>query len=64
MDDALSMWFVQRIRDLDGAGQRLVERQRSSGQARRERLPIDELHHEKVDALVVGPTSWIVQMFG
>ena len=54
MNDALTMRTVQRISDLDRARERLVERQRSFRQPRGERFAVDELHDEKVDALIVA----------
>ena len=54
MDDALPVRFVQRIRDLDGPRERLVERHRPFRQPRGERLAVDQLHDEEVDPLVVA----------
>ena len=54
MNDALTMRTVQRISDLDRAREGRVERQRSLRQPRGERFAVDELHDEKVDALIVA----------
>ena len=40
---------VERVGDLDAEAQRLVERQRPSRQPRRERLALEQFHHEKLD---------------
>ena len=54
MGDALSVRFVQGIRDRDRHLQRLVERQRTSGEPRGQRLALQELHHQEVGALPGG----------
>ena len=54
MDDALPVRFVEGIRDLDGARERLVERQWASRESRGERLAVDKLHHQEVDPVGVA----------
>ena len=41
MDDALAVRLVERVGDLAGDGQRLVERQRALLEARRQRVPVE-----------------------
>src|SRR5262249_10517775 len=44
----------ERLRDLNRDPQRLVERQRTFAQARRQCFPLQVLHHEEIDALVMA----------
>jgi hypothetical protein len=48
MDDALLVRGLQRINDFARNSDRLIDRNRSPGQAIRERLAIDELENEKL----------------
>ena len=48
MDDALAVRLVERVGDLAGDGQGLVERQRALLEAHGQRLPVEERHHEVV----------------
>ena len=50
MDDARLMRAVEGARNLDPARQCFVERQRATSQARRQRLALEHLQHQKVDA--------------
>jgi hypothetical protein len=53
MDDALLVRGLERVGDLVGDRQRLVERHRTVVDAVGERRPLDQLHHEIVGADVV-----------
>jgi hypothetical protein len=50
MDDPPPMGVVERVRDLDGIPKRLIERQRPPQQTLGERLALEVLHHQEVDA--------------
>ena len=50
MDDALLVRRLERVADLPGDGQSLVDRHRPLRQPFGERLPFDELEHESFDA--------------
>jgi hypothetical protein len=52
--DALAVCLVERIADLDRARERLRRRQGASRQPDGERLALDHLHDEIVDALVAA----------
>jgi hypothetical protein len=54
MHDAARVRGVECVGNLDGARERLVERQRAGGKAIGERLALDQLHHEVIDFLVVA----------
>jgi hypothetical protein len=49
MDDAVAVRGVQRVGNLDGVAQRLRHRHGASGQPRRQRLAVEQLHHEVLD---------------
>ena len=51
MDDALAMRFVERVGNLGGDRQRLVERQRPSFQPRGQRLALEMRHDQVVRAI-------------
>ena len=53
MDDPALVRGVERIGDLPGHRQRLGNRQRPSRQSIRDRLPLDQLHHQRLDAVGV-----------
>ena len=46
MDDTMLMGRRQRVGDLDGVPQCLIQWDHAAAQARSERLALDELHHE------------------
>ena len=46
MDDPLPVRLVQRVGDLDAVSQRRLERQRTLRQPIRERLALEQLHHQ------------------
>ena len=64
MDDAGAMRLVQRISHLHGDRQRLLERQRARVQSTLERLAVEILHHQEIDALVLADVVAAVQMCG
>jgi hypothetical protein len=47
VDDALIVGSLERVGDLAGDGERLVQRKRAAGDARGEVFAVDELHHER-----------------
>ena len=51
MDDALLVRRLERVTDLPGDGQSLVDRHRPDPEPFGERLPFDELEHESFDAV-------------
>ena len=51
MDDALLVRRLERVPDLPGDGQSLVDRHRPDREPLGERLPFDELEHESFDAV-------------
>ena len=53
MDDSAAVRAVHRGGQIDGVGERLLEGQRSLGQARGERLSLDIFHHQEVDAILL-----------
>ena len=53
MHEARAVRFGERARDLHGARQQRGELQRPALEARRERLALDQLHHEVVGAFVI-----------
>jgi hypothetical protein len=53
MDDPMAMGLVERIRDLDGVAQCAIERQRTLLESGRERLALQVLHDEELDAVLV-----------
>ncbi len=66
MDNPMSMRLVQRIGDLDGDFQSLLEGKRLSFQPFHDRLTLDEFHHEKIDLLRVADViqradMWMIQ---
>ena len=48
------MRLVQRVRDLDSKSKHLLQRQRSAGEALRQRLPLEVLHHQVLDAVLIA----------
>ncbi len=54
MHDPLPVRLIQRIRDLDGDLERLIERQRALFQPLGQRLPFEILHDEEVDAVLAA----------
>ena len=54
VDDAGAMRGGERVGDLHRVGQRLAERQLAAPQPRRQRLAVEELHHQEVDAVLVA----------
>src|SRR5205085_6070634 len=52
MDDSFAVRAVERRRDLDAVAKDLIERQRSFAQSIGERFAVEELHDEKVHAVV------------
>ncbi len=54
MQDALAVRAVERIRDLAGALERLGKRQRPAGEPVGQRLAVEPLHDEEVDAVLVA----------
>ena len=52
MDDAGAVRALERLGDLDAVAEHLLERQRAFGQAIRQRLALEKLHHQIVDAVV------------
>ena len=63
MGNAVRVRLVERIGDLDGAIERLLERHRPAREPLRQRFALEELHDEKIE-LVLPPTSNSAQMFG
>ena len=53
MNDAPLVRRLEALHDLRDDRQRLIDRQRPGPQALRERDPFDELHHQKVDAVLL-----------
>ena len=53
MDDAFLVRRVERVGNLAGDGKRFGDRQRPARQALRQRLALDEFHHERGDAVAV-----------
>ena len=53
MDDALPVRGVERVGDLRPELHDLVERERALLQAVRERLPLEQLHHQEVRVALV-----------
>ena len=49
MDDAVIVRALQGVGDLDGDGNRLVERNRRDCDPVRQRRPLDELHGERAE---------------
>ena len=52
VDDAGAMRGLECRGDLTGVAQRLRERERSGGEPRGERVPVQQLHHDVVGAAV------------
>ena len=52
MGDPLPVRLVQRIRDLDGDLQRLIQRQRALLHPLGQRLPVEILHDQEVDPVL------------
>ena len=52
MDDPLAVGLVQRIRDLNGRLERLLQRQGPLGQPLGQRLALQVLHHQEVHAVL------------
>ena len=52
MRDALPVRLVQRIRDLDGHLQRLIERQRALLESLGERVALQVLHNQEVEPVL------------
>ena len=52
--DALAMRLVQRIRNLDGVLQYLLDRQRTFQQPLRECLAFEIFHHQKIDFVLMA----------
>ena len=66
MDDALPVRLVEGVRDLNRVLQRLIERQRAFLQARRERLPLQILHDQEVNSVLLADVMqcaavWMIQ---
>ena len=62
MDDACAVRLVERVGDLDGDAEHLLERQRLPPQRLGERLPLEVLHHEELTSAAArrigaSPTS-------
>ena len=53
MRDPLAVGLVQRVRDLNGRLESLIERQRALPQAVGQRLALQVLHHQEVHAVLV-----------
>ena len=54
MNDALAVRALKSIGDLDTCFQCLIDRKRPAGEPRGQRLALQELHHQKVDAILVS----------
>ena len=54
MHDPLPVRLVQRIRNVDGDSQRLIQRQRALLQPLGQRLPVEILHDQEVDPVLVA----------
>ncbi len=54
VDDAVPMRLVERIRDLAAVPDDVLDRQRPLGQALRQRLALEELHDQEIDAVCAG----------
>ena len=54
MNHTLAMRLVQRVGDLDRVAQQLIERDRAPFQPRGERLALEVLHHQIVDAFLMA----------
>ena len=54
MRDARAMRVVQRARNLDGVSQRLADREGAVGDPIGQRLPLEILHHEEIDAILLA----------
>ena len=52
MNDARAMRVTQGVRDLDRVTQHLIDRQRTAAQALGERLTLEVLHDDEVNAIV------------
>jgi hypothetical protein len=52
--DPAAVRHIQRTRDLDPVAQHLRQRQRPLGEAVGERLPLEQLHHQVIGAVVVA----------
>ena len=63
MDDALLVRRLESDGDLPRDRDRLVERERPGRDAVRQRRPVDQLEHERADA-VRSSTPWMAAMFG
>lgn len=66
MDDPLAVSFVERIGNLDRACQGFAKRKRAFRQPYGKGLAVDELHHEKVNPVIVpdvmdGADIWMVE---
>ena len=53
MNDPAPVGAVHRGGQIDRVGEHLLEGQRALGQARRERLALDVLHHQEVHAVLI-----------
>ena len=63
MRDAVDVCGVERFGNLRGQEERAVERHRTAFQAIRQRLALEQLHHEERDAVLL-PESYSAQMCG
>ena len=63
MRDSGAMRAVERVGDLRGELERLIERERALLDAGRQGLALDALHHHVAGAILM-PMSWSVQMCG
>ena len=52
VDDSVAMRMVECISNLDGEAQDQIERQRTSREALRQRLSLDVLHHDELNAVL------------
>ena len=52
--DAFAVRLVQRVGDLDGVLQYLLDRQRTFLQALRERLAFEIFHHQKINSVLMA----------
>ena len=50
----MAVCFIQRIRDLDSVGEKLIERNGTSCKPIRQRLAFEIFHADEIDSIVVA----------
>ena len=57
MNDSVTVRFIERVRNLKGVFERLLQRKRTLRQPIRERLALEVLHHDVVDVILAADLS-------